>query len=149
MSDGRRVYVNGVGIHPFAVHTEATVEELSVCATREAVAASGLSIDAVQEAYIGQALGPAGAAVHMAEAIGLRGLPVTRIEQACASGSAALRHACEAVASGRCDVALALGAEKMGGGLLRLDETPSYSSRLGLDLFPLLYGLKTSQYMSD
>jgi acetyl-CoA C-acetyltransferase len=40
-------------------------------------------------------------------------IPVTRVENACATGSDALRNACYAVASGACDIALAVGVEKL------------------------------------
>ena len=46
-------------------------------------------------------------------------------------------------------MALAMGVEKMGGGLLQLNAKPTYEARLGLDLFPLLFGLKQRQYMDD
>jgi acetyl-CoA acetyltransferase len=44
---------------------------------------------------------------------GLAGIPVVNIENACASGSTAFGLAHQAVASGQCDVALAVGAEKL------------------------------------
>ena len=40
-------------------------------------------------------------------------IPVTRVENVCATGSEALRNACYAVASGACDIALAVGVEKL------------------------------------
>src|SRR5207248_11762805 len=40
-------------------------------------------------------------------------IPVTRVENYCASGSEAFRGATYAVASGACDIALALGCEKL------------------------------------
>ena len=40
-------------------------------------------------------------------------IPVTRVENFCATGTEAFRAACYAVASGACDVALALGVEKL------------------------------------
>src|SRR5207245_1459363 len=43
----------------------------------------------------------------------LTGLPVQHVENASATGSAAFREACLAVASGQCDVAMALGFDKM------------------------------------
>ena len=46
-------------------------------------------------------------------AAGIVGVPVFNVENACASASTALHLACEAVRSGRCDIALAVGAEKM------------------------------------
>ena len=45
----------------------------------------------------------------------LRWAPATRVENACASGAAALYAACDAVESGRVPVALVVGAEKMTG----------------------------------
>ncbi len=45
--------------------------------------------------------------------IGLTGIPVTRIENGCPTGSDAFRNACLGVASGVYDVALVMGVEKM------------------------------------
>jgi len=44
---------------------------------------------------------------------GLTGIPIQHVENASATGSAAFREACLAVESGRCDVAMALGFDKM------------------------------------
>jgi len=49
----------------------------------------------------------------LAKALKLPYLPVTRVENACASGTDALRNASYAVAAGICDVALVLGVEKL------------------------------------
>jgi acetyl-CoA C-acetyltransferase len=45
--------------------------------------------------------------------LGLQYIPITRVENMCATGSEALRGAAYAVASGACDVALAIGVEKL------------------------------------
>ena len=47
------------------------------------------------------------------EAIGLDGVPCTKVEGACASGGIAFRHACLAVGAGLTDAAIAVGVEKM------------------------------------
>lgn len=52
-------------------------------------------------------------AIPMAQAIRLPYIPVTRVENLCASGTEAFRGAVYAVAAGACDVALALGSEKL------------------------------------
>ncbi|NTU56952.1 MAG: hypothetical protein HGA79_11945, partial [Anaerolineales bacterium] len=49
----------------------------------------------------------------LADAVGLTPVPATRVEDACASGSAALRQGLMAIASGMADVVLVGGAEKM------------------------------------
>jgi acetyl-CoA C-acetyltransferase len=43
----------------------------------------------------------------------LHNVPITRVQNYCASGLDAFRGACLAVAAGACDVALAVGFEKM------------------------------------
>jgi acetyl-CoA C-acetyltransferase len=49
----------------------------------------------------------------VAGGIGLRGIPATTVEGACASGGIAFHRAVEAVTAGQCDIAMAIGAEKM------------------------------------
>jgi len=66
-------------------------------------------IDAV---WYGTIAGPSTGAT-VAQALGLIGKPVTRLENACATGSDTFRNACIAVASGLYDVVLAVAAEKM------------------------------------
>jgi len=50
---------------------------------------------------------------RMSEALGLEGRPVTRVENACATGSDAFRNAVHAVQAGQYDVVVVMGAEKM------------------------------------
>ncbi len=45
--------------------------------------------------------------------IGIEGIPIFNIENACASGSSAVNLAVQSLRAGTTDVALALGAEKM------------------------------------
>jgi len=45
--------------------------------------------------------------------MGVQGIPVINVENACASGSSALQLACHSVAAGQTAIALAVGAEKM------------------------------------
>jgi len=58
-------------------------------------------------------LGSSWAGFPISDYTGLSGLPVSRLENACATGSDAFRNACFAVAAGVYDVALVIGAEKM------------------------------------
>jgi acetyl-CoA C-acetyltransferase len=51
--------------------------------------------------------------MRVAAALKLPYLPITRVENLCASGTDAIRGACYAVASGACDIALAVGVEKL------------------------------------
>lgn len=142
------IYVTGVGIQPFGEYPELSLTEMAAPAISQALEAADVDLDRMEEAFVGNALGHSGSVAEIAENLGLERIPVTRIEQACASGSAALRQACEAVASGRRETVLAVGVEKMGKGMLQLEDEPGYAARLGL-VFPLLYGYKSRQYMES
>ena len=107
----------GWGHTPFG-KLEGSLEDLVVTAAREALADAGLSgqdIDAVWLGNFNAGMTPDGFASSMILGAdeGLRWKPATRVENACASGSAALYAAMDAIASGRVRTALVVGAEKM------------------------------------
>ncbi|HEX7800924.1 MAG TPA: thiolase domain-containing protein [Asticcacaulis sp.] len=97
---------------------EAGFEQMIHAVTREALADAGLSgadVDAVWLGHFNAGMVPDGFASSMILSAdeGLRFKPAVRCENACASGSAALYAAMDAVAAGRVKVALVVGAEKM------------------------------------
>ena len=84
------------------------------------------------------------------KAIGLTGLPIVNVENACSSSSSAFREAWIAVASGLYDVALVIGVEKLtrfGGGTLPL-EREDFEVAHGM-VMPALYGMRAKRYMHD
>lgn len=107
------LWISGVGMTPFAKHGDVALHELGRRAAQEALDDAGMSYDDVGEVFGSSMLGPPQSALRVAHALGLTGVPVTGIESASAGGLVALRHAAWAVWSGRVDVALAVGYEKM------------------------------------
>jgi acetyl-CoA acetyltransferase len=115
----REVAIIGVGQTRFGEHVNLGAGELFAHAFKEAVAdaKNGFDPRLIQEAYIGT-LGVGGGQLGnfsalVGDATGLTGIPITRVENACASSGFAFRSAFLAVASGICEVALAGGIEKM------------------------------------
>lgn len=97
---------------------EDSFEQMIRAVTREALADAGITgadVDAVWLGHFNAGMVPDGFASSMILGAdeGLRFKPATRCENACASGSAALYAAMDAIASGRVKVALVVGAEKM------------------------------------
>lgn len=95
-----------------------SLEELILEVTREALDHSGIGGDDVGGIWLGNfnaGMVPDGFASSLALGAdeSLRWKPATRVENACASGSAAIRVAMDAIETGRMDVALVIGAEKM------------------------------------
>ncbi|MGV0905384.1 thiolase C-terminal domain-containing protein [Mycobacterium novum] len=112
----RRVGIVGAGMTPFREHFALGIKDLLPMAFAECAASvdKGLAKTEVQAAWFG-ALGttdgfPSGI---LADTLGLPDLPVTRVENSCATGNDAVRNALFGVASGAVDVALVIGADKL------------------------------------
>ncbi len=108
-----------------------SLEELIQAAAREALASAGIEakkVDAMWLGHFNSGMVEDAFCSSMILSIdpALRFKPAVRNENACASGSAALFGAIDAIASGRVRVALVVGAEKMTG----LD-TPGVTRALG------------------
>ena len=107
-----RVAIVGMGCTRFAEHWDKGVNELLLDSTAEAFASAGVTKDEVDAYWIGTALsGMSG--ITLAKPLELEGKPVSRVENHCATGAEALRHAAYAVASGAYDIAMAVGVEKV------------------------------------
>jgi acetyl-CoA C-acetyltransferase len=107
-----RVAIVGMGCTRFAEQWDMGVDELLLAATGEAFEAAGVTKDDVDAYWLGTAQsGMSG--MTLSRPLRLRDKPVTRVENYCATGSEALRQATYAVASGACDIAMAVGVEKV------------------------------------
>ncbi|HEY9558530.1 MAG TPA: thiolase family protein [Acidimicrobiales bacterium] len=117
---GRRVFVVGVGMHPFG-NQGIPATDMGYVAGVSALDDAGVDFPEVGALYNGYIGGGITAGVHVAKDLGLTGLPVTHVENASATGSSAFGEAVHAVAGGRVDVAMALGFDDMNrmGGLGR------------------------------
>lgn len=111
-----RVAILGMGCTRFGERWDADADALMVEAFREALGDAGIDAAAIEAAWLGvgfdsQNVGPSG--LPLSVALRLANVPVTKVENYCASGTEAFRGAVYAVASGACDIALALGVEKL------------------------------------
>lgn len=105
---------------PFGKHPELSIEDLIVTAAQGALQNAGISGEQVDGIWLGQLNGGLVPDIFCSSLVlqaddGLRWAPATRVENACASGAAAIDAACNAISAGRTKVALVVGAEKMTG----------------------------------
>lgn len=113
------VWIAGVGMTPFGIFPELSVEQLAHRAVAEALKDANASVADIGAAVFGNATqgilegqnSIRGQIVF--RSMGLHSIPVLNVENACATGSSALHTAISYVRSGVTDVALAAGAEKM------------------------------------
>jgi acetyl-CoA C-acetyltransferase len=116
----RDVAIVAAGMTQFGELWQSSLRDLFVEAAREAI--QNARVDHVDAIYVGnmsggQFVGQEHLGPLMADHLGMRGVPTTRVESACASGGVALRSAFFEVASGMSDLVLAAGVEKMNDGV--------------------------------
>ncbi|MCH1614755.1 MAG: thiolase family protein [Acidimicrobiales bacterium] len=111
------VYVVGIGFHRYQRTSSQSYVSLGLAATREALKDAAIGWPGVEVAYTGTAMLGMGASRIMLSRLGATGIPMTQIENASASGSSAVALASLEIASGKSDIALALGVDKQSGGL--------------------------------
>ena len=118
MADGikDKVVILGMGCSKFGERWDASPSDLMVEAFEECLADAGIERNEIEAAWFGagiDAFHVGASAMPMAIALRLNYIPVTKVENMCATGTEAFRGAVYAVASGACDIALALGVEKL------------------------------------
>ena len=111
-----KVAILGMGCSKFGERWNDNAEDLILEAFTEALKDSGIEKNQIDAAWFATAIeeqhvGKSG--IPLAMALRLPYIPVTRVENYCASGSEAFRGAVYAVASGAVDIALAVGVEKL------------------------------------
>ncbi|MFC1919244.1 acetyl-CoA acetyltransferase [Chloroflexota bacterium] len=109
-----KVAIIGTGCTRFGELWDKSSVDLIVEAAYEAYEDAGIEPEDIQAAWLGNCFEFTGLTGRiLSAALRMQYKPVTRVENACATGSDALRNACYGVAAGACDIALALGVEKL------------------------------------
>ena len=113
------VYIVGVGMTPFGKRLERSVKDLTREAVTAALGDAGCARSDLEAAYFSNACQG-----HMEgqdlirgeialRTMGIEGIPVTNVENACASASTALHGAVQFLRAGMGEIALAVGVDKM------------------------------------
>ena len=143
MSDAR---VYGVGTTRFGFQPERSPASLAWEAVLEAL--EDADVRTVDAAYVGTVYGEMGAAQRALHRLGLTGIPIVRVENACASGTTAFHEARAAIDAGRYERVLAVGVEQMSsrfhGPIEPEQQDPEGASGLAL---PALYAMAASRYL--
>jgi acetyl-CoA C-acetyltransferase len=114
----RPVAVVAVGKTPFGVFPELDLRALAVWAGEKCLSNARVPRESVESFYLGNFAGPAFTgqnhlAPYVSMALGIEGVPATRVEAACASSGSAFFHAWSEVAAGLYDLVMVVGVEKM------------------------------------
>ncbi|HLZ70577.1 MAG TPA: beta-ketoacyl synthase N-terminal-like domain-containing protein [Dehalococcoidia bacterium] len=150
MLNMRDVYVVGVGMIKFGRYPEQDIGSLGGQAALLALKDAGLSLKDIQILMSGNLYQTSMSGQRILKEVGMTGVPVYNVSNACASGSTAFREAVFAVGSGAYEVAMAVGTEQMGKmGLLGAPSDPSTSPEgvLGTGLMPGVFGMAGMEHM--
>ncbi len=144
---------------PFGRLDGLSLEDLIVRAGREAMLHAGIEAEKVDGIWLGNLNGGFtpdifASSLALQADDGLRWKPAVRLENACASGSAAVYGACDAIEAGRARIALVIGAEKMtavtGADVTRILGQCAYSGEAGTPPggFPGIFGEIAQRYFA-
>ncbi len=144
------VHVVGVGMTRFGKHPDRDAADLGSEALLEAIGDAGIDARAVEAAYCGHVFQGMVTGQRVLAQVGLAGLPLTNVENACSSGATAIREASLAIRAGEHDMVVAIGTEHMTNkfrGALTPD--PSDPEAAVGATMPAVYAMRARRYMEE
>ena len=161
----RAVYVAGIGMTRFAKQPSRSLKDLTAEAVNSALKDAGTPVEDVEAGFFGNAVAGTITGQEMVAGqvclrpLGLGGVPVFNVENACASASTAFHLAWRSVATGVHDVVLAAAAEKMThddkdrsfsaiGGSVDVETTPA-AIPAGRSFLMDLYAARALRYLEE
>jgi acetyl-CoA acyltransferase len=114
----RDVYIIGVDTIKFGKHMDKSIKDLAIATAKGCLKDAGLNKEDIQALWFSNAgWGEAGQMTIRGQValkgMGIEGIPIANVENACAGGSTAFHHAWYGVAGGLYDITMAVGAEKL------------------------------------
>ena len=146
----RDVAVIGVGMTKIGKFPDRMLSAMGREAVLAAIKDAGVPPKEIQAAYSGTLLGGSLLGQRILKDLGMTGIPVSNMENACSSGSSAMREGWLGVASGLYDMVLAVGSEQLsalGGGTLPLGKEDLEANE-GM-VMPALYAMRARRYMAN
>ena len=148
---GREVVIAGSGLTKF-VKYEAGKDywDYGSDAVAMALAQAEIEWPQIQAAFCGSVYADTGSGQRTLAEIGMTGIPIVNVENACSSGASAFRLAYQAVASEMYDTVLACGFERTPQkGFLPSSFWPEWERQMGFNVQPANYALKSVRYMEE
>jgi acetyl-CoA acetyltransferase len=146
----RPVFVVGAGMIPMGRHKTSSYAGLAINPVLDCLEAAGVSRSEVQAAYVSHTYGGMLTGQRILKEVGIGGIPVVNVDNACSGGATAVHEAVRAITSGEHEIVLVVGVEKLtqfGGGTLPLIEDDP-EVRLGM-VMPALYAMRARRYLHE
>ena len=143
-------YISGVGMTRFGKHPRRNIEDLAREALTKALSDAGIERRDVDEVFCGSSFGGTLIGQRILRDVGMTGIAITNVENACSSGATALREANAAIAQQRARTILVIAVDqlsRLGGGTLPLEST-DLEVNVGM-VMPALYAMRARRYMHE
>lgn len=144
------VHVMGVGMTRFGRHPDRDAADLGASALLESIDDAGIDARLIESAYVGHVFQGMVMGQRILAQVGLAGLPLANVENACSSGATAIREASLAIRAGENDIVVAIGAEhltsKFQGALTPDPSDPE--AAVGATM-PSVYAMRARRYMEE
>lgn len=145
-----KVYVIGTGIRRFGRFPNTTYTDFAWPVVREALLESSLAKNRIDVAYSASVFGGMLLGQQVLGKLGISGLPVINVENACSSSAVGIREATARIASGQSESALVFGVEmlsKLGGGPIPLN-ADDWDVSNGVSM-PTIYAMRAQRYIHE
>lgn len=143
----RDVYIGGMGITRWGYFEDMQCHDIGSDAVRLSLKDAEMEWSDIQAVFAGSVYQGTGSGHQVIKEVGLTGVPIVNVENACSSGASALRLAFQSVAAEIYDVVMVLGMEKMPKGPIPSNAFRDWELALGFNLQPGNYALIAQQYM--
>ena len=143
----RDVIVAGIGMVKFGRHPDKEYHELGFKAVINALDDAAMEWKNIESIFCANAYSGMAVGHNIAAKIGKTGIPIVNIENACSGGASAFRLCYQSVAAGLYDICLAIGVEKIPGGLLNDTSWPEHERKMGFNVQPANYALDLQRHM--
>ena len=145
----REVVIAGIGLTKWQRYEDQEIYDFGSQAMLNALDDAGLEWKDMQSAFCASVYQGTGSGHQVIKEIGLTGIPIVNVENACSSGASAFRLAYQSVAAEICDMAMVVGFEKMPRGPIASTAFRPYELKMGFNLQPANYANETLAYMEE
>jgi acetyl-CoA acetyltransferase len=144
------VYIVGAAMIPMGKHKSSSYSGLAVPPVLGALASAGVRPAQVEAVFCGHAFGGMLTGQRIVKELGIGGVPVTNVDNACSGGASALHLAVDSIRNGKHDLVLVIGVDKLtqfGGGTIPLvTEDPEVQQGM---VMPAMYAMRARRYLHE
>ena len=142
----REVFVAGIGLTKWGFYPDQECYDFGSEAMVNALKDAEMEWKDMQGAFCGSVYQGTGSGHQAIKEIGLTGIPIINVENACSSGASAFRLAYQMIASELYDVVIAMGMEKMPRGPIPSTAFRPWELRSGFNVQMANYAIETMEY---